>query len=133
MSTCHINVKPEFVKKISDSFNKYGDSILAVPAMRKFLTFVLVIFLLVITIPTVIDSYARIEPQMPDRYTLHIVQAGDTLWGISERYMPGVDNRIGVRWIRESNWMDNQYVIQPGDEINVPDANGTMAEPWGQD
>lgn len=101
--------------------------------MRKFLALFLVVLLLVYIIPGVINSYARLEPQMPDRYTLHTVQAGETLWGISERYMPSVDNRVGVRWIREANGMDSIYIIQPGDEINVPDANGTMDEPWGQD
>jgi competence protein ComGC len=113
-----------------DKLLRYGK---AMNLMRKLLTLALVAILLVITSPTVIDSYARIEPQMPDRYTLHIVQAGDTLWDISERYMPGVDNRIGVRWIRESNGLEPSEMIYPGDQLNVPDPSGEMDEPWGQD
>lgn len=101
--------------------------------MKKFVILFLVILFLVITIPTVIDSYARIEPQMPDRYTLHTVQAGETLWGISERYMPSVDNRVGVRWIREANGLEPSEMIYPGDQLNVPDPSGEMDEPWGQD
>ena len=103
--------------------------------MRKFLTLFLIILLLIISIPAVCDSYARITPEMPQRFTLYTVKAGDTLWGISEKHMPWLDNRIGVRWIRESNGLEDEldYVIQPGDRLNVPCDTGTMDEPYGQD
>ena len=103
--------------------------------MRKLLILILVILLLVVSIPAVCDSYARQIPEMPQRFTLYTVKQGDTLWGISEKYMPWVDNRIGIRWIRESNGLEGEldYVIQPGDRLNVPCETGEMDEPWGQD
>ena len=103
--------------------------------MRKLLILILVILLVIISIPAVCDTYARMEPQMPQKFTLYVVQKGDTLWGISERFMPYLDNRIGVRWIRESNGLEDEldYVIQPGDCLNVPDPEGEMDGPWGQD
>ena len=103
--------------------------------MRKPLTLILIILLLIISIPAVCDSYARQNPQMPQRFTLYTVQKGDTLWGISERFMPWLDNRVGIRWIRESNGLEDEpeYVMQPGDNLNIPCDDGEMDEPYGQD
>lgn len=70
------------------------------------------------------------EPDMPDRYSLHQVRPGDTLWGISERYLPDVDPRIGVEWISEANELDTA-IIHPGDILNVPCPNGPLTEPLG--
>ena len=77
----------------------------------------------------IVSVQAR-EPDMPDRYSLHLVQAGDTLWGISRQYMPEVDPRIGVEWISRVNELDGA-IIQPGDVLNIPDPNGPLTEPLG--
>lgn len=71
------------------------------------------------------------EPDMPDRYSLHLVLAGDTLWGISRQYMPEVDPRIGIEWIKEVNSMRKDCMIHPGDILNVPAADGPLVEPLG--
>lgn len=70
------------------------------------------------------------EPEMPDRYSLHLVRPGDTLWSISRQYMPEVDPRLGVEWISESNNLEGA-VIHPGDVLNVPCADGVLLEPLG--
>lgn len=103
--------------------------------MRKFLILILVILLLIIIIPGVINSYARIEPEKPDRYTLHFVKPGDCFWKLAVNYMPKVDPRQGVRWIKEANGLGDEpeYIMQPGDCLNVPCDTGELDEPWGQD
>ena len=77
----------------------------------------------------IVAGQAR-EPDMPDRYSLHQVRPGDTLWGISERYMPDVDPRIGVEWISEANGLETA-IIHPGDVLNVPCEDGVLTEPLG--
>lgn len=69
-------------------------------------------------------------PEQPGRYSLHQVRPGETLWGISERYMPDVDPRQGVEWIDETNGLKSA-VIRPGDILNVPDWEGPLIEPLG--
>lgn len=68
------------------------------------------------------------EPEMPDRYSLHLVRPGDTLWSISRQYMPDTDPRLGVEWISQVNGLDGA-IIRPGDILNVPDPNGVLLEP----
>lgn len=70
------------------------------------------------------------EPDMPDRYSLHLVRPGDTLWSISRQYMPDTDPRLGVEWISRANGLEGA-IIQPGDVLNVPDPNGVLLEPLG--
>ena len=77
----------------------------------------------------VVVGQAR-EPEPPERYSLHLVQTGDTLWGISRQYMPEVDPRLGVEWISRANGLEGA-IIQPGDVLNVPDPNGVLLEPLG--
>ena len=103
--------------------------------MRKFLSLVLIILLLVIIIPGVINTYARVDMDKPTRYTLHFVQPGDSFWKLAVVHMPKVDPRSGVRWIKEANGLENEpgYIMQPGDKINVPCETGELDEPWGQD
>jgi len=103
--------------------------------MRKLIIVLLVILLLFFMVPAVVDSYARVEPEKPTRYTLHIVKPGDCFWKLAEAYMPKVDPRIGVRWIKEVNGLEDEpdYIMQPGDRLNVPCETGEMLEPYGQD
>lgn len=77
----------------------------------------------------VVVGQAR-EPEPPERYSLHLVQPGDTLWGISRQYMPEVDPRLGVEWIYRVNGLDSA-IIRPGDILNVPCETGELAEPLG--
>ena len=68
------------------------------------------------------------EPEPPERYSLHMVQPGDTLWGISRQYIPEVDPRLGVEWISWANGLQGT-IIHPGDVLNVPDFDGPLMEP----
>ena len=70
------------------------------------------------------------EPEHPGRYSLHEVQPGDTLWSISEKYLPEMDPRIGVEWISEANGLGTA-IIHPGDILNVPCPYGPLTEPLG--
>jgi 3D (Asp-Asp-Asp) domain-containing protein len=96
---------------------------------RKRLIF-LVIALVIITLIVIPRAQAILSPDQPDTYSLHRVKAGETLWGLSECYMPDIDPRVGVEWIDEINGFQG-YVIQPGDIITVPDPDGELAEPLG--
>ncbi len=70
------------------------------------------------------------EPEPPERYSLHLVQPGDTLWSISRQYMPDTDPRLGVEWISRVNGLDGA-IIRPGDILNVPHESGPLEEPLG--
>lgn len=70
------------------------------------------------------------EPPHPERYSLHQVQPGESLWSISEKYLPGIDPRVGVQWICEANGLQGA-IIYPGDVLNVPCFDGPLAEPLG--
>lgn len=69
-------------------------------------------------------------PEHPERYSLHEVVAGDTLWSISQEYLPDTDPRLGVEWISEANGLETA-IIHPGDVLNVPDFDGPLMEPLG--
>ncbi len=57
----------------------------------------------------------RVEPAAVARgETVHVVEAGDTLWGIARRY--GVDLRTLLR----VNGLRPNHVLRPGDELRVP-------------
>ena len=74
---------------------------------------------------------AVMSPEQPDRYSIHRVKAGETLWVISEKYLRDVDPRTGAEWIRRVNGMPDNYVVRPGDVLNVPDRKGELTEPVG--
>ena len=77
----------------------------------------------------IVAGQAR-EPEPPERYSLHLVQPGDTLWSISRQYMPDTDPRLGVEWISQANGLQGA-IIRPGDILNVPHESGPLAEPLG--
>lgn len=75
-----------------------------------------------------VDQTRELEP--PERYSLHLVQPGDTLWGISRQYIPEVDPRLGGEWISRANGLQGT-IIHPGDVLNIPDFDGPLMEPLG--
>jgi len=87
------------------------------------------LIVLLLALCWIVSVQAR-EPDMPDRYSLHLVQAGDPLWGISRQYMPDTDPRLGVEWISRANGLEGA-IIRPGDILNVPCETGELAEPLG--
>lgn len=90
----------------------------------------LITTLLLVVAMTFTVSFALEEPEKPDRYSLHYVRPGDTLWGIAQQYLPGMDPRIAIEWISETNGLEGA-VIKPGDVLNVPCWNGNLEEPLG--
>jgi len=87
---------------------------------KKFLKLVFATVALSICIPTLAHTYARVNPKQPENFTQHLVKPGDTLWGISEKYIPDVDPRLGIEWIEGANEMPQGYILQPGDKLEVP-------------
>jgi 3D (Asp-Asp-Asp) domain-containing protein len=72
------------------------------------------------------ESYAYVKTEMPEKYTLYTVKRGNTLWGISRKYLPKTDPRIVIERIRDLNKISQDYVIKPGDKLYVPDFNGSL-------
>lgn len=101
--------------------------------MRKLIILLLVVIAVIYLFPGIVESNSWAYPDRPERYSRYLVEEGDTLSEISVRFMPEADWRIAVNWIREANGLPKNYILQPGDEINVPDADGPLTEPFGQD
>ncbi|WP_089610073.1 LysM peptidoglycan-binding domain-containing protein [Dehalobacterium formicoaceticum] len=101
--------------------------------MRKILTFVLIATLLFITLPGILDSYAKRQqlrkPEGYTIYTIYTVQQGDSLWKIAKHYYPDIDPRTGVHWLLEANSMGKAKTIYPGDSLNVPVSDGDLPDP----
>ncbi len=91
------------------------------------------IIFLSILISNVRYSYSRNFPRFPEKYSVHVAKKGDTLWSIAKQYNPEIDPRIGVDWIKAANGLPKGYVLQVGDVLNVPDVDGPLSEPIGQD
>lgn len=89
----------------------------------------LIIVVMIVSFGFVV-SFSYQLPEKPDRYSLHCVRTGDTLWGISKMYLPELDPRVGIEWISEANGL-NGAIIRPGDILNIPDWNGNLPEPLG--
>lgn len=98
--------------------------------IKKFIICVLTILALLFL---VFPAYSRNIPPMPQKYTYHTVQQGDTLSEIALHYNPGVDWRTVVEWIDEANGLPEGYILQPGDVLNIPNPNGEHNEMLGQD
>lgn len=91
---------------------------------------VLIITLLATTLafPALIQSS---DTGHPGRYSLHLIQPGDTLSDLNNQYIPSVNLQQGIKWIQEANWLQEDYIPQPGDILNIPDPNGPLSEPLG--
>jgi LysM repeat protein len=90
---------------------------------------IVVLLVVVLFCSWVLVNQAR-GPEPPERYSLHLVQPGDTLWDISRQYIPEVDPRLGVEWISQVNGLQGA-IIRPGDVLNVPDFDGPLMELLG--
>jgi len=99
--------------------------------MSKFLAYALIILMFLFLAPAVCNTFAK-EPEPPTRYTLHTVIQGETLWAIAEKAYPNMDTRLGVHWIKMANCLTS-CVIHEGDQMNIPDEDGPLTEPYGQD
>ena len=93
---------------------------------KKFLKLVFCIIFLSIYISILGQSYARIFPKQPNNFTQHTVKPNEALWGISQTYLPGIDPRQGIAWIEEVNELPRGYILQPGDELEVPTYEGGL-------
>lgn len=97
--------------------------------MRKLIVLIMLIISLAVNFPGTTRAYARVIPEMPERYSVHMVRKGNTLWGISLKYMPGVNPVQGVKWICQVNRIPWNHVIHPGDNLIVPDYDGPLKKP----
>jgi len=55
----------------------------------------------------------------PANSTVYVVQAGDTLWSIAERYLPRHDQFATIAEIRQLNGLSD-YTIHPGQHLVLP-------------
>lgn len=81
-----------------------------------------IILAAMICLPALMIS-ARVlsKPEVfPPKYVHIEVYPGETLWDISKMWMPNVDPRQGVEWIRKINNIDNGQHIHPGQILMVP-------------
>ena len=73
-----------------------------------------------------------VSPEPPERYSLHLVQPGDSWWGISRQYMPDTDPELGVEWISRVNGLDGGnhqaggYTQCAGSEWSATGASGAF-------
>jgi len=60
---------------------------------------------------TVASKPAKVEPQ---RFIYHVVQRGDTLWNIAQRY------RLSPNQIKELNNIGNSNILRKGERLKIP-------------
>ncbi|WDU82304.1 LysM peptidoglycan-binding domain-containing protein [Caloramator sp. Dgby_cultured_2] len=71
----------------------------------------------VIIISTLFMNYTSKNKEI-QRYEIHVVQPGDTLWKISKMYRPNEDPRKVVWEIQKHNKISP--VIRPGQVLEIP-------------
>lgn len=81
------------------------------------------LFLLLLLIGVVSYQFLiphTIEPCTPNKFTIIIVDEGDSLWKIAERFNNNkMDIRNYINLIQQHNALNNDF-LQPGDIIKVP-------------
>ena len=89
------------------------------PHILTFCTKLLIaLFIAILIFVLIMDSRAEgeQEPKEPT-YILHVVEAGESLWGIAGQYDTGMSRQEAVYWIREDNGVSP--LIHPGDVLRV--------------
>ena len=68
-----------------------------------------------------IAGFVLAQPKTEMRYTLHTVQAGETVWYIAEKYADGQEQPFAefVFSIQSENRLAGKY-IRPGDVLIIP-------------
>ena len=87
------------------------------PQILTFRTKMLIaLFALILLFVLIMD--ARAESQGEPVFVEHVVRAGESLWGLSKQYNPGMDPRESVWHIREVN--NITPLIYPGQKLIIP-------------
>ncbi|GEA17772.1 3D domain-containing protein [Moorella sp. E306M] len=73
----------------------------------------------------------EIEEKEPKRYSLYVIQPGDTLRDIAGRVLPKLDNQKALKELEDLNGLEPGQELNPGDIITIPDTNGELSEPVG--
>lgn len=73
----------------------------------------------------------EIEGKEPQRYSLYVIQPGDSLRDIAGRALPKLDNQEALRVLQELNGLEPGQELNPGDIITIPDPKGELSEPVG--
>lgn len=84
---------------------------------NKFKTAEAIMLLILFVIAIISIFYRHNRQQAPNDFETYIVQQGDSLWKIAERY-PSIDPREIVYAIEKENNISPSIV--PGQEINIP-------------
>ncbi len=90
-----------------------------------FLTIVVVVLVALYAYP----ATARLEPEKPQRYSLYVVQPGDTLQSIAGKVLP--DSKDAIKVLENLNGLEPGQELNPGDILTVPDPEGELSEPIG--
>ncbi len=98
-------------------FRKYR-----ITSFSRFTAFLIIMILLIVTGVSMITGHLDASGATEIQYHMVTVEYGDTLWRIAESNSDGsVDLRILVHEIAELNGIPKGSVIQPGQELKVPD------------
>jgi murein DD-endopeptidase MepM/ murein hydrolase activator NlpD len=76
-------------------------------------------------IPRMAQPYTTIPSRPRQELSTYIVQEGDTIFGISEKF--GLDPET-ILWGNYNILQDNPHALQPGQELNILPVNGTIYE-----
>ena len=96
---------------------------------KKIYFFTLAIFALVYVFPAIASNMHE-KAVIPEKFILHVVKPGDTIWDLSIKHLSNIDPRRGVAEIKAVNALGS-HVIQPGDILSIPSIEGTLSEPLG--
>lgn len=76
-------------------------------------------------IPRMAQPFTTIPSRPRQELTTYTVQAGDTIFGISEKF--GLDPET-ILWGNYAILQDNPHALQPGQDLNILPVNGTYYE-----
>lgn len=85
---------------------------------RRRVVFGIIMFLVLVCLMSCAGAFK--DKKAPVDYFSYIVQDGDTLWGIANRYSDNnIDTRVVIHQIKELNDMDDA-LIYGGDVLFIP-------------